>query len=632
MPDPAADPFSKNADGAPNGVMCLSGGDWHCYKNFADVSTMSEADLLDVLNDPDFNARGGVSLCPPYALRRPLFRLSSRVGAEIAESQLTALYAVGRRAQLPVGDADKITFGDTENHILKVVLMTSNADFHDETTVRLYTGNPSDGCEEPPMEGRIPETNGEPNPYQFPDANMVKGQLEGAGLVPIFAVTKDVMSVWEGLNAPDYRGTTVELADDSSNFVDAVVIGLGKLLDNNKLDRSPPVDIDFPMACEPLVECPDEENPDVPNPCQNGGVCSDNKYSRHFCECELGWTGPDCELEVDDCCSFPCQNQGECADGIGEYACACLGGYTGENCVDIVDECGSNPCCIGTDPGCDSNGVACAEVSIDAYRCTCSDGWAGGNCFQDVDECQSEPCRNGAACEESSTDNTVDLNAYSCECLAGYDGYNCKDEKDECLSAPCINGALCDDRVDAFQCDCLRGYAGDICQDEEDYCDSNPCQNGGACNRIPIPAGYDCVCSAGYSGDNCFLDIDECMLEDPCRNGGACAESSTDPSIPLLKHVCTCKDGFDGIDCSGKINPCGKTDTCDKENGACIWAGPGKYECDCPDEDYELDEEDDSCNQIFPWLIILGILFLILFCCLCMVFYYVQVRHRVLPH
>jgi hypothetical protein len=25
-------------------------------------------------------------------------------------------------------------------------------------------------------------------------------------------------------------------------------------------------------------------------------------------------------------------------------------------------------------------------------------------------------------------------------------------------------------------------------------------------------------------------------------------------------------------------------------------------------------------------------LFLILFCCLCMVFYYVQVRHRVLPH
>jgi hypothetical protein len=41
-----------------NGPLLDRISDWHCYKNFADLLTMSEADLLAVLNDPDFNALG----------------------------------------------------------------------------------------------------------------------------------------------------------------------------------------------------------------------------------------------------------------------------------------------------------------------------------------------------------------------------------------------------------------------------------------------------------------------------------------------------------------------------------------------------------------------------------------------
>lgn len=34
----------------------------------------------------------------------------------------------------------------------------------------------------------------------------------------------------------------------------------------------------------------------------------------------------------DQCESSPCQNEGRCKDGLGEYTCACLEGYEGKNC------------------------------------------------------------------------------------------------------------------------------------------------------------------------------------------------------------------------------------------------------------------------------------------------------------
>uniref|UniRef100_A0A452V7B4 Coagulation factor X n=1 Tax=Ursus maritimus TaxID=29073 RepID=A0A452V7B4_URSMA len=34
----------------------------------------------------------------------------------------------------------------------------------------------------------------------------------------------------------------------------------------------------------------------------------------------------------DQCESGPCQNEGQCRDGLGEYTCTCLEGYEGKNC------------------------------------------------------------------------------------------------------------------------------------------------------------------------------------------------------------------------------------------------------------------------------------------------------------
>ena len=35
----------------------------------------------------------------------------------------------------------------------------------------------------------------------------------------------------------------------------------------------------------------------------------------------------------EDCSPNPCQNGGTCTDGVNSYTCSCVEGYTGNNCL-----------------------------------------------------------------------------------------------------------------------------------------------------------------------------------------------------------------------------------------------------------------------------------------------------------
>lgn len=55
------------------------------------------------------------------------------------------------------------------------------------------------------------------------------------------------------------------------------------------------------------------------NPCENGAVCVEESDQERFplgfrCRCRRGFTGPRCEINVDECSSNPCFN-GFCYDG-----------------------------------------------------------------------------------------------------------------------------------------------------------------------------------------------------------------------------------------------------------------------------------------------------------------------------
>uniref|UniRef100_H2YSX9 EGF-like domain-containing protein n=1 Tax=Ciona savignyi TaxID=51511 RepID=H2YSX9_CIOSA len=80
------------------------------------------------------------------------------------------------------------------------------------------------------------------------------------------------------------------------------------------------------------------------NPCTSytcgNGLCSSVNAVDYECLCDAGFTGENCEQDVNDCQSDPCFNHGICHDLINSYECDCNGtGYNGPQCNMDIDEC-----------------------------------------------------------------------------------------------------------------------------------------------------------------------------------------------------------------------------------------------------------------------------------------------------
>ena len=57
--------------------------------------------------------------------------------------------------------------------------------------------------------------------------------------------------------------------------------------------------------------------------------------------------GINCEIDVDECSSDPCDNSGRCLDGVNQYTCHCLLGFDGVNCEVNVNPCARVSCLNG---------------------------------------------------------------------------------------------------------------------------------------------------------------------------------------------------------------------------------------------------------------------------------------------
>jgi hypothetical protein len=63
-------------------------------------------------------------------------------------------------------------------------------------------------------------------------------------------------------------------------------------------------------------------------PCRNG-VC----VVGNLCQCSPGFTGTECQTNVNECASNTCLNGGTCIDGIASFTCACLPPFTNGTCL-----------------------------------------------------------------------------------------------------------------------------------------------------------------------------------------------------------------------------------------------------------------------------------------------------------
>ncbi|XP_072051703.1 uncharacterized protein [Amphiura filiformis] len=220
-------------------------------------------------------------------------------------------------------------------------------------------------------------------------------------------------------------------------------------------DGSESTSTSFPPSTSTMSKTTTDIDDCNPNPCQNGGSCSDGVDS-YTCSCTDGYTGTTCNTNIDDCNPNPCQNEGSCSDGVGSYTCSCTDGYTGTTCNTNIDDCIPNPC---------QNGGRCSD-GVDSYTCSCTDGYTGTTCNTNIDDCNPNPCQNGGSCSDG-------VDSYTCSCTDGYTGTTCNTNIDDCNPNPCQNGGSCSDGVDSYTCSCTDGYTGTTCNTTENLTDGS---------------------------------------------------------------------------------------------------------------------------------------------------------------
>jgi hypothetical protein len=384
---------------------------------------------------------------------------------------------------------------------------------------------------------------------------------EGAGLESsLFCVNggdcRD--NVLQGCSCPTgWSGLSCEFAEDTED-----------LLDGDD-------DLDTIVACGDMF-------------CYNGGECDvavivgddGGVTDEYSCDCinafngEHLFAGPTCQFQSTDLCtdleegesllgkSF-CVNHGRCAPNPQD-GCECPPGWTGSNCEIEVDdeqhsehgeECGDGYCYNGGN--CVTTRISRPDKSVsEEYHCDCSNAitstalYAGESCEHKSTDFCSHPqvegnlngvlfCVNGGKCEDNPLEG--------CDCPPQWSGFSCQFETEP------------EDIQDSLD---------DTGDDLEDCGDVGVCLNGGECVTTTVVSGdgdrstiQHCDCFLAYNQDDIFAgpqcefrSTSNCTVPEPgeglggilfCVNGGSCMEN--------VNQGCDCPPAWTGLRCEFQV-------------------------------------------------------------------------------
>lgn len=312
-----------------------------------------------------------------------------------------------------------------------------------------------------------------------------------------------------------------------------------------------------------------------PNPCQNGGVCTNTYIDSSFmlaftCDCAPNFYGTNCSMEFDDCnashvfddsISIDMGNEhdegtamyADCGNGtcvnlvrqyhhVPNFTCACDAGYfTNFSYYEYMDLPTSSPWCASEAP-CPSNSIG---ESV-PQGCTCANGYVGtieastqaplyyvGGCVEERKYCNTSafdvPNSNYEQVVASLSVPPVEGDVIDVTCRDGYEGGGLF----VCLYSGTFEGELCQPR----ECDSMWVPNSDYAEHADetlcDYDENNVCEgsNQDACEEL-------------RDSDSCVWDTHDpsnprCFQNQTCRG----------PQLSGVLHdevVVTCDTGYEG--------------------------------------------------------------------------------------
>uniref|UniRef100_A0A8C3SW98 Notch receptor 3 n=1 Tax=Chelydra serpentina TaxID=8475 RepID=A0A8C3SW98_CHESE len=394
--------------------------------------------------------------------------------------------------------------------------------------------------------------------------------------------------------------------------------------------------------------------------------------------------GQRCHVDVNECDRTPCRNRGTCTNLHGGYNCACRPGYTGANCEMDIDDCAPSECggrvhahssgyrtgglsrgrspltvltrcpslVLGVLPGGAVDwrfptesllshhpavllgwveavldkpfpraasgpaqpahagfsfpshpsgwGTAAAPSPEGAAPLVPSGSAAGlpsGPTHTPLSDpatyLPADPCLNGGSCQDG-------ISSFLCTCLPGFTGPRCASETNECMSSPCRNGATCGSGLwtgpGAISLTLFpapsQNYSGPNCERSVLSCRELACFNGGSCQHTAL--GARCSCLLGFTGSDCRQRANSSCTSAPCVSGGTCIEMSWPPHFQ-----CLCPSGFSGLHCELKPQPTPELQCLQEECGA--KAGDSYCDKECNSPACKWDGGDCSLLVGDPW-------------------------------
>ncbi|XP_076260124.1 cell polarity complex component crumbs [Rhynchophorus ferrugineus] len=177
------------------------------------------------------------------------------------------------------------------------------------------------------------------------------------------------------------------------------------------------------------------------NPCKYDGICLEKSNMTLYNPSIIS------KMDIDLPAAF--QKPFNYSDAEG-YECLCVKGVTGQNCEININECESDPCNFGN----------CID-QIGSYVCECFEGYEGVHCDKDIDDCANNPCIHGSCIDKVAN--------YTCNCNPNYGGKNCSVELIGCIDKPCQHNGVCipylrGENDHRFNCSCPPGFFGQACE------------------------------------------------------------------------------------------------------------------------------------------------------------------------